>query len=179
MKPASLCLFALSVLTAGCSGEPAANPDATATPAVSARAPQPSASPIMSPDGLGQLRIGGPVPASWGRSDQACRDLAGDGYPGAYAMARGGVIRRISARAGSGVVLEEGFGPGAPEARLTTAIPGLRAEAHKYLAAPAKVLTVPFSGDGPTLRFEIDGAGRIALMSAGVMPEIAMVEGCG
>ena len=172
-------VFGLALLAAGCSpdSEPAARRDgATASPGASAT---PGAGKrVMTPEGLGQLRIGAAVPAG-SDGEAGCRDLAGEGWKNAYAMASGGVIRRISVRAGSGVVLEEGIGPGTGEAALRAAIPGLRSEPDKYLPAPAKVLTVPFSGDGPTLRFDIGQDGRIAQMSAGLMPEIGLVEGCG
>jgi hypothetical protein len=174
MKSLSIC--GLALLAAACSpeSEPGARRDGAAAEALAVSATR----AVMTPEGLGQLRIGGAVPAGWGR-EEGCRDLAGDGWKNAYAMARGGVIRRISVRAGSGVVLEEGIGPGTGEAALRAAIPGLRAEADKYRPAPAKVLTVPFSGDGPTLRFDIGADGRIAQMSAGLMPEMGLVEGCG
>lgn len=175
-------LSGLLLMAAACSPdrEPANRPDPTAGPKSSATVGSPSAvaKKTMTPEGLGGLRIGETMPAGWQR-EEGCRDLAGEGWHNAYAMASGGVIRRISVRAGSGVTLAEGIGPGTSEAALVAAIPGLRSEPDKYLPAPAKVLTVPFSGAGPTLRFDIGPDGRIAQMSAGLMPEIGLVEGCG
>lgn len=193
-------IAAALLLASACSQDPAAPPadggeggesstaaggeasSATPAPGASSSATPAAGSKTLRPEGLGTLRIGGKVPASWpvvsGGSD-GCRDLAAEGYPGVYAIYADGAIRRISARIGSGITIEDGIGPGSTQQALTDAIPGLRSEPHKYLGPPANYMTVPYSGDGPTLRFEIDMQQKIALMSAGLMPQLAYVEGCG
>ncbi|MBU2033583.1 MAG: hypothetical protein KKH37_07440, partial [Alphaproteobacteria bacterium] len=133
--------------------------------------------------GLGDLRIGQPVPAGSSFASRGaqipgstCRTVTSPGYPGVHAMTVDGEVRRITVADGSEVTLAEGIAPGASEAEVRAAFPGFEESPHKYLAAPGKYLTQP--GDDPRLHFEIDTDGRVSLSHVGALPELTWVEGC-
>lgn len=197
MKP-----FLVTALLAGlaaCSSEPSPSAGESAAPAPSqASAPAPSASasaqPIAPPvadrlvlglEGLGDLRIGRPVPGGSGwtkdaaQASDTCITYTSRDVPGAYAIVEDGAVRRITVGRRSTVKLAEGFGVGATEAEVTRAFPGFRSEPHAYEAAPAKYLTAPNAGSGDSaLRFEIGADGKVSLIHVGTMPILAYVEGC-
>lgn len=130
------------------------------------------------------LAIGAPPPAESGWSEDdvqlsdGCRTLHSDKYPESYAMSDGSAIRRITVGMGSSVKTSKGIGPGASEAELRAAYPGLAEEPHKYVEPPAKYLTLLPQDGGPGLRFEIDREGKVNLIHAGEMPWLGYVEGC-
>jgi hypothetical protein len=145
----------------------------------------PPAGNVLTLEGLGILRIGDPVPAgsSWGeRGAQipgGCRTISSPDFLGVYAIVEEGVVRRITVGGQSKVKLTEGVGPGASEAEVRAAFPGVREEPHKYVESPAKYLTSPSAASGdPALRFEIDLEGGVGLMHVGTMPVLGYVEGC-
>lgn len=186
-------------LAAACSSDPADAPGQDlaqgAETAAAPAGPAPSLAPdraegSASPDtltlvGLDTLRIGEPVPAdgSWGeRGAQipgSCRTISSADFPGAYAIAENGVIRRITIGSQSTVKLSEGIGIGASEADVRAAFPGFREEPHKYVESPGKYITAPNAASGdPALRFEIGQEGKVNLIHIGTMPVLGYVEGC-
>jgi hypothetical protein len=171
---------------ASASAEPAMT-DAASEPAVtSSDTPTAAAtSEVLGLEGLGDLRIGKPVPAgsSWAergaQAGEACRTVTSPAYPGVYAIVEQGKVRRITLGKGSQVKLAEGVGVGDSEAEVRKWFAGFREEPHKYEAAPAKYLTAPNAASGdPALRFEIGQDGRVALIHIGTMPTLGYVEGC-
>ena len=159
---------------ANAAGKP---PAATGTPVGSARDNK-----VLVLEGLGDLAIGKPVPAGsrfaerGAQINETCRTVSSPDYPGVYAIAENGQVRRITIGRRSDVKLKEGIGVGAAEADVLAAFPGFRSSPHKYVGAPAKYLTEP--GDDPRLRFEIGENGRVSLIHAGLMPQLGYVEGC-
>ena len=140
---------------------------------------------VLALEGLGDLAIGRPVPAksTWaergGQIPGGCRTLSSPDYPGVYAIAEGGKVRRITAGQRSTIKLSEGIGVGATEAEVKKWFPSFRVEPHKYEAAPAKYLTAPNAPSGDSaLRFEIGTDGKVSLIHIGTMPVLGYVEGC-
>lgn len=157
----------------------------TASNASNAVAEPAKGAAVLALEGLGDLAIGKPVPAksTWaergGQISGGCRMLSSPDYPGVYAIAEGGKVRRITAGQRSTVKLAEGIGVGATEAEVKKWFPSFRVEPHKYEAAPAKYLTAPNAPSGDSaLRFEIGTNGKVSLIHVGTMPVLAYVEGC-
>ena len=197
-----LATAALAVALVACSSEPASSSGNiaadNATGPVTAEVPAPTASnagnavaepakgaDVLALEGLGDLAIGKPIPAksSWAergaQASDACRTLSSPEYPGVYAIAEGGLVRRITLGKRSTIKLAEGIGVGATEADVKKWFPSFRVEPHKYEAAPAKYLTAPNAPSGDSaLRFEIGSDGKISLIHVGTMPVLAYVEGC-
>ena len=196
MRHSSLFAASAAVLTlalAACS--PASNAPAdtapqappAATPAPStAPAPTPATSPkVLGLEGLGDLRIGQPVPAgsAWAsrgaQASDSCTTITSPDYPGVYAIVTDGKVQRITLGQRSDVKLAEGTGVGDSEADVKKWFAGFREEPHKYEAAPAKYLTAPNAESGdPALRFEIGADGKVKLIHIGVAPVLGYVEGC-
>ncbi|HUD27699.1 MAG TPA: hypothetical protein VMQ93_02430 [Novosphingobium sp.] len=145
----------------------------------------PASKQVLGLEGLGDLRIGQPVPkgSSWAergaQTSDACRVVSSPDYPGAYAIVENGKVGRITLGQRSNVKLAEGIGVGASEADVKKWFAGFREEAHKYEDAPAKYLTAPNARPGESaLRFEINAQGKVSLIHVGEMPTLAYVEGC-
>ena len=153
-----------------------------ATPAT----PSPRASRnLLALEGLGDLRIGQPVPAGskWAergaQASDVCRTISSPDYPGVYAIIEQGRVGRITAGQNSAVRLSENMGVGSTEKEVLKSFPGFRAEPHKYVASPAKYLTAPNAASGDSaLRFEIGADGKASLIHVGMMPVLGYVEGC-
>lgn len=191
-----LTLVPLAILAA-CSSqsssdaEPAAEETVSVTPATPmapektapATDPAPSAN-TLTLTGLGDLRIGEPVPATshWrergAQASDTCLVISSPDYPDAYAIVEGDKVRRISISKGSKVKLVEGIGPGASEADVKQDFP-FPATPHKYVDAPAKYLTAPNADSGESaLRFEIGSDGKVSQIHVGTMPVLGYVEAC-
>lgn len=190
-------ITALALLPlAACSSGPeepsvtaSASEEALASEAASSEAP-PAAPPasnakVLGLEGLGDLRIGQPVPkgGSWAvrgaQESDSCTTVGSPDYPGVYAIVTGGKVSRITLGANSTVKLAEGIGVGATEADVKKWFAGFREEPHKYEAAPAKYLTAPNARPGESaLRFEIGANGKVSFIHVGEMPVLAYVEGC-
>ena len=174
------------------SNDSAAHVNATETNTGNAVAPTPVASSHRIPatnllmlEGLGDLRIGQPIPAisRWGergaQASDTCRTISSPDFPGVYAIIESGKVRRITAGQRSTVRLAENIGVGSTEKEVLDRFAGFRAEPHEYSAAPAKYLTAPNAASGdPALRFEIGDDGKVSLIHVGTMPVLGYVEGC-
>ena len=170
--------------TAGASGTSSTSPAPPASTGNTAVA-EPATANILALEGLGDLAIGKAVPATsnWAETDGqvpgGCRTLASPDHPGVYAIAEGGLVRRISAGQRSTIKLAEGLGVGATEAEVKKWFPSFRVEPHKYEAAPAKYLTALNAPRGDSaLRFEIGTDSKVSLIHVGTMPMLDYVEGC-
>lgn len=186
---------AITLAMAACSpaqktpAEPAPVPPRSA-PATPAPMPTPPATPtaaskVLGLEGLGDLRIGQPIPtgSSWAargaQASDSCTTVSSPDYPGAYAIVTDGKVQRITLGQRSDVKLAEGIGVGDTEADVKKWFAGFREEGHKYEEAPAKYLTAPNAASGdPALRFEIGADGRVKLIHIGVAPVLGYVEGC-
>ncbi len=202
-NPLAIALFpALASSLAACSPEPASVPDAASSardanaPATPAPAPPPKASPpppleagpapkVLTLEGLGELRIGEPVPAgsSWtergAQIPGSCRIISSPNFPAVHAIVENGAVRRITIGAQSKIKLREGIGTGAAEDKVRSVFSDLLEEPHKYVEKPAKYLTTPNAAGGdPALRFEFGREGRVSLIHVGTMPVLGYVEGC-
>ncbi|MGV0911617.1 hypothetical protein [Martelella sp. FOR1707] len=140
---------------------------------------------IIGLQGLGDLRLGAPVPAGssfaerGAQTSDSCRTITSPDYPGVYAIVTDGKVMRITVGSNSDVRLAEGIGVGASEAEVRSWFGGFREKPHKYQAAPAKYLTAPNAESGePAVRFEIGSDGDVMLIHVGIMPVLAYVEGC-
>ena len=158
-------------------GNPVASTPETPSPRASGN--------LLALQGLGDLRIGRPVPAgsNWtergAQASDACRTISSSDYPGVYAIIEQGKVRRITAGQNSAVRLSENMGVGSTEKEVLKSFPGFRAEPHKYVASPAKYLTAPNAASGDSaLRFEIGADGKVSLIHVGMMPVLGYVEGC-
>lgn len=148
-------------------------------------APTPSSTKVIGLEGLGDLRIGAPVPknSSWAERgaqiDEACRTVTSPDYPGVYAIVTDGKVGRITVGQQSDVKLVEGVGVGTTEKDVKKWFAGFREEPHKYEDAPAKYLTAPNAASGdPAVRFEIGQDGKVKMIHVGTMPVLGYVEGC-
>lgn len=190
--------IALPVLLAACSSEApptdpatsaasetiAAEPATDAPPAPSESA-SPAASRTLTLEGLDDLVIGKPVPASsdWkmrgAQASDECTTYSSPRFPGVYAIVEDKAVRRITVGQGSDVRLVEGIGVGASEKAVLADFAGFRSEPHKYEDAPAKYLTAPnAAGKDSALRFEIGSDGKVSLIHVGTSPVLEYVEGC-
>ena len=194
-QPIIVAAFALSL--AACSSEPAPEPtgDASQTPLATQKQVAATTTPTQTPtqehagsdtltlDGLGALRIGQPLPATWKvdgvQASDECLTAGSPDYPGVYAIVEGGKVRRVSVGEGSPVKLVEGVGVGSSEAEVRKAFAGFREEPHTYVEPPAKYLTAPNARSGdPALRFEIGADRKVEVMHVGTAPTLEYVEGC-
>ena len=193
-------LVAVALTISACAPENSAAPDSdSATPTTSTNtinSNTETATPVtrslgtpsgnvLALDGLGDLRIGQPVPADskWtergAQASDACRTISSPDYLGVYAIIEQGKVRRITAGQNSVVRLSENMGVGSTEKDILKSFPGFRAEPHKYVASPAKYLTAPNAASGDAaLRFEIGADGKVSLIHVGMMPVLGYVEGC-
>lgn len=144
-----------------------------------------SSTKVIGLEGLGNLRIGAPVPTQGGwairgaQTATTCRTISTPDYLGVYAIVEDNKIQRITVGQQSDVKLIEGIGVGASEKDVTKAFPGFRSQPHKYEDAPAKYLTAPNAGrDSSGLRFEIGQDGKVRMIHVGLMPALGYVEGC-
>ncbi|MFT4055340.1 MAG: hypothetical protein QM681_12605 [Novosphingobium sp.] len=186
-------ITALALLPlAACSSGPeepsvtaSASEESLASEAAPSEAVPASDAQVLGLEGLGNLKIGRPVPkgSSWAargaQESDGCSTVSSPDYPGVYAIVTESKVRRITLGANSTVKLAEGIGFGASEADVMKWFAGFREEPHKYEAAPAKYLTAPNARPRESaLRFEIGADGKVGLIHVGEMPVLAYVEGC-
>ena len=139
---------------------------------------------VLTLEGLGALKIGQPVPkgGTWAergaQASDTCRLVSSPKYPGVYAIAEQGKVRRISVGERSDVRTIEGIGFGSSRAKVDDAFPGFREAPHEYVDG-GKYLTAPgATKDNAGVRFELDQAGKVTAMHVGTMPVLGYVEGC-
>jgi hypothetical protein len=139
---------------------------------------------VLTLDGLGELKIGQAVPkgGTWAergaQASDTCRLLSSPKYPGVYAIAEGGKVRRITVSEKSDVRTAEAIGFGSSRAQVDGAFPGFRESPHKYVEG-GKYLTAPGAEKGNVaVRFELDASGKVTAMHIGTMPVLGYVEGC-
>ncbi len=139
---------------------------------------------VLTLNGLGTLHFGQPVPndGPWAergaQASDTCRVLSSSDYPGVYAIAEGGKVRRITASNGANVKTIEGISVGSTRAQVNDAFPGFRETPHKYVAG-AKYLTTPGAENRQTaVRFEMSPQGKVTAMHFGMMPTLGYVEAC-
>ncbi|WGM39920.1 hypothetical protein [Caulobacter sp. NIBR1757] len=182
--------LAITLALAACS--PASNAPSDPVPTTPPAAPAPAqpappaaSANVLGLEGLGDLKLGQPVPAgsSWAsrgaQASDSCTTISSPDYPGAYAIVEGGKVQRITLGQRSDVKLAEGIGVGDSEADVKKWFAGFREEPHKYEDAPAKYLTAPNAESGDAaLRFEIGADGKVKLIHIGMAPVLGYVEGC-
>jgi hypothetical protein len=165
--------------------EPAPTEQASA-PATTAAEP-PEAAPdssanVLTPDGLGPLVVGKPIPAgsSWAvrgaQASDTCLLASSPGFPNAYAIVEGGVVRRITATTGSELMLANGVKTGMSEDEVRALMGPLRAEPHVYVDDPAKYLFE--AAPNPRVMIEIGAEGDVTEIHVGTMPVLGYVEAC-
>lgn len=139
---------------------------------------------VLTLDGLGVLKIGQPVPkgGTWAergaQASDTCRLVSSPKYPGVYAIAEGGKVRRITVSEKSDVRTVEGIGFGSSRAQVDGAFPGFLESPHHYVEG-GKYLTAPGAEKGGVaIRFEMDAAGKVTATHVGTMPVLGYVEGC-
>lgn len=194
----TLTMISIPFLLAACSAEPerdaetanvAAPISAEGNGGDNATLPAPMAQDapgtVLTLEGLGDLRLGQPVPADssfvarGAQVSDECITASSPDMPGVYAMVIDGKVRRITVGQRSTVRLVEGIGVGTAEQAVRDAFPGFADEPHKYEDSPAKYLTAPGgTTTDPALRFEIGQDGKVSMMHVGLMPELEYVEGC-
>lgn len=183
LAPLALALAACSQAedTQQSAGSPAATATPRAAPATPAATVGPSAD-TLTPEGLGDLVVGKPVPADSSfklreaQASDSCLIYSSPAHLGVYAIVEGGTLRRVTVGRGSRIKLVEGIGIGATEKEVLAAFPGFKSDPHTYVAAPAKYLTQP--ENDPRLRFEIGEDGRVTDIHVGLVPQLLYVEGC-
>lgn len=138
---------------------------------------------VLALEGLGDLAIGKPVPASSTFASRRaqipgsdCKTLSSPDYPSVYALVEDGEVRRITVTRDSQVKLVEGVGVGSTEAEVLAAFPGFKSEPHKYVGPKGKYLTQP--GTNPRLRFETGEDSKVTSVHVGEEPQLSYVEGC-
>ena len=139
---------------------------------------------VLTLGGLGMLKIGQAVPkgGTWAergaQASDTCRLVSSPKYPGVYAIAEGGKVRRITVSEKSDVRTVEGIGSGSTRAQVDGAFPGFRKTPHHYVEG-GTYLTAPGAEKGAVaVRFELDAAGKVTAMHVGTMPVLGYVEGC-
>jgi hypothetical protein len=144
-----------------------------------------TSSRVISPIGLGDLRIGKPVPrgslwrARAAQEGGGCSTVRSPNYPGVYGMIIGGRVKRVTVGRRSNVKLADGIGVGATEHSVRNGVSRFHAEPHKYEPAPAKYMTASDATSGKSsIRLEIGTDRKVNMIHVGTMPELGYVEGC-
>jgi hypothetical protein len=148
------------------------------------------ASPMLTPDGYGPVRIGmseAEVSAALGGAVQGVTGAEGDCHiltsasdpqRNLYYMIERGRLVRITAQNQSAVRTGRGIGLGARASDVRKAYgPTLVVEPHKYVEAPAAYLTYWAKPGERGISFETDRQEIVREIHAGG-PEIQYVEGC-
>jgi hypothetical protein len=158
---------------------------------------------VLTPQGLGPLRIGmsraevvktlgedSDPDAVGGPDPESCDEFRPARAPkGMLVMIEAGRLTRISVTEGTGVTTDRSLAVGAPASAVRAAYGDtLRSGPHKYEAPPAGYLTAwatdaPKDERGPApttargIRYEVGTDGKVKSVSAGG-PSIEYVEGC-
>ena len=188
-KPAPWCAAALLVLACA----PAAPADESAAAdtgaAVVATAPDTSSVAVLTPSGLGPLRIGmtlaeartlpGGLEVREGATTAVCDYVRWRGAPaGVLVMIEGDSVARVDVDS-STVATEAGARVGDSEARIDSLYPGrVTVSPHKYTDGHYLTVSPSDPADGTfRLIFETDRQ-RVLRYRAGRLPSVEYVEGC-
>ncbi len=154
---------------------------------------------VLTPEGLGPLRIGMMVPqlaTVWGglraqpTDVMACQIVEfADAPAGVKAFMNGGEVRHVILDRFSTLKTDRGFGPGDDGAAVKAAYGDAATVAPaKYDPAPAEEITIWANGDtsgayiedltARGIRYNVGGDGKVSTVMAGG-PTIQLVEGCG
>jgi hypothetical protein len=148
-----------------------------------------AASPPLTPDGWGKVRIGMSQPqvarALGARlegdpidDEHACVEKTARRFPGMWFMFLDDRLARISIGEKSKVRTPRGIGLGASAASVRHRYGrALTAEPHHYLGLPAEYLTYWTVSKRRGVRFETDAKRRVETIHAGT-DSIQLVEGC-
>ncbi len=190
------------LLLAACNApEPASAPETAPAALPEAPAAQPVADNVLTPEGLGSIRIGmttAEVTSAWGEDStpnavggpepEVCDEYHPTGAPqGVNVMIQNGRLTRITLGRDATIKTDRGFGLGDTGAAIKAAYGGaIIAQPDKYAAAPAEDL-IAWSRGGSTqyvqdptargIRYQVNGDGIVHIIHAGD-PSIQLVEGC-
>lgn len=190
------------LLLAACNApEPASAPDPAPAAPLPPADPAPVADNVLTPEGLGPIRIGmttSEVTAAWGTTatpdavggpePEACSEYHPARAPdGVTVMIQNGRLTRITLIREAAIRTDRGFGLGDSGAAIKAAYGGaIIAQPDKYAAAPAEDL-IAWSRGGSTeyvqdpsargIRYQVNGDGIVHIIHAGD-PSIQLVEGC-
>jgi hypothetical protein len=178
--------LALIILTA-CAA-PDESGDGADSAGVSAVAADP-ADWVVTPRGIGRVQAGMPVEeirdrvdavdSTLATTDASCDHIPLSGAPGrVLLMVVDGRVARVEVK-DSVVATDRGARVGDSEARIDSLYRGeVRVEPHKYSDGHYLIVTSPAAADSQyRLIFETDGA-RVTEYRAGLLPQVAWVEGC-
>ena len=187
---ASAALLALSACNA-----PASEPAAAPKEAPPAAAPATPAGPVLTPEGLGPIKIGmteaeviaavgaDRVVGDTGSDFEGCKEMQlKDDLVGTWVMFEEGKVTRVSiGDDGQGGVstakTDKGLGIGSTAAEVRAAYPALKSEPHKYEGPGAEYLTVWTTPDKAGINFETGENGKVKTIHGGAA-SIQYVEGC-
>ncbi len=191
-------LTSLAVLALAACGEPKPAEKAEAPATAAPAEPTPVDPNLLTPDGIGVIRIGqsvGEVQALSGMSDTPIADPSGCNifHPsrapaGVMVMAELGHVTRITLHEGATVKTAKGFGVGSEGAAIKAAYGGgVIVQPSKYEPAPAQDLYVWAKGgstqyvadpEARGVRYEVGADGKVTAVHAGG-PSIQLAESCG
>lgn len=144
---------------------------------------------ILTPDGLGPVRIGmtqqqviavlgGTLEGAAIDSDDICVEKESSALSGVGFMFEDGRLTRISLGEGTDITTPRGIGVGAAAIAVRYAYRGkLKSEPNTYLDKPAEYLTYWTVPGKRGVRFEVDEKRKVYVIHAGG-PSIRYVEGC-
>ena len=144
---------------------------------------------ILTPDGLGPVRIGmtqkqviaalgGTLEGAAIESDDICVEKESSALKSVGFMFEDGKLTRISLAEGTDITTPRGIGPGASAADVRRAYrKGLASEPNTYIEAPGEYLTFWTVRDKKGVRFEVNEKRKVYVIHAGE-PSIQYVEGC-
>jgi len=189
----------LAVLALAACGEPR-RPEKTEAPAAATApaSPAPVDPDLLTPDGIGVIRIGqsvGEVQALAGMSDTPIADPSGCNifHPsrapaGVVVMAELGHVTRVTLHEGAAAKTDKGFGVGSEASAIKAAYGGgVIVQPAKYDPAPAQDLYVWARGGSTSyvadpeargVRYEVGSDGKVKAVHAGG-PSIQLAESCG
>jgi hypothetical protein len=113
------------------------------------------------------------------QTSTGCSHVLLPGAPGrVLAMIVEGRVVRVEIKGGP-VATTTGARVGDSESRIATLYPGrVRVEPHKYATGHYLIVSPDAGDDNHRIVFETDGR-RVIEYRAGLLPEVAWVEGCG
>lgn len=151
-------------------------------PAPSPERTIPPGTDVLSPQGLGLLVVGKPIPQGssfavrGAQASDSCLIASSPDFPDVYVIEEDGVVKRITASQGAKLELASGVRVGMDEAEARMLMGTVREVPHKYADAPAKYLFE--TGSDPHVMVEIGADGTVTQLHVGTMPALGYVEAC-